>query len=116
MRDDESRLLDILLASRAARGFVAGLSHDEFVGDDRTQSAVCLKLEIIGEAARTITQRFKDAHPEIPWARIVGLRHRIVHEYFRLDLDVIWDILHRDLPALVAQVGPLVPPDNERTP
>jgi uncharacterized protein with HEPN domain len=71
---------------------------------------VCHKLEVIGEAARAVSDAFKEGHPRIPWPDIVGLRNRIAHEYFRLDLEVIWQIVREDLPALIGVVEPLVPP------
>ena len=111
MQADDARLLDILLACREAKEFVGGVSREEFLADRMRQSAVCMKLEIIGEAARAVSQDFKSAHPEVPWRDIVGLRNRIVHEYFRLDLDTIWQIVQQDVPDLVAMVEPLVPPE-----
>ncbi|KKK63832.1 hypothetical protein LCGC14_2990320 [marine sediment metagenome] len=113
MRKDEAWLLDVLLACREALEFVDGVSQEEFLGDRQLQSAVSMKLEIIGEAARALSAECKQAHPDIPWQAIVGLRHRIVHEYFRLDLDIIWDILQKDVPELIGLVQPLVPPEDE---
>ena len=113
MRKDDARLLDILLACREVQEFIAGVSREEFKADRKLQSALCMKLEIIGEAARTVSDEYKTAHPDIPWRDIVGLRHRIVHEYFRLDLDIIWDIVQKDIPALIAMVEPLIPPEKK---
>jgi len=117
-RDDEARLLDMLLAARDAQDFVSGLSREQFVADKRTHSAVCLKLETLGEAARAVTPDLKAAHPQIPWASLAGLRNRIVHEYFRLDLSIVWQIVQTELPVLMAQIEPLVPPppDTESEP
>ena len=81
------------------------------MSDEKTQASVCLKLEVIGEAARAISEPFKQAHPQIAWSAIVGLRHRIVHEYFQLDLKVIWQIVQSDIPLLIGLIGPLVPPE-----
>jgi len=72
-----------------------------------------MKLEVVGEAARVLSDEFKASHAEIPWRDIVSLRHRIVPEYFRLDLDVIWEIVQRDVPELIGRLEPLVPPDVE---
>ena len=113
MRDDISRLLDILLACRHALKAVEGFSREQFMADRKTQAAVCMELEIVGEAASATSDSFRQSHGEIPWRAIVGLRHRIVHEYFRLDLPVIWEIVQRDVPDLVRLVEPLVPPDEE---
>jgi uncharacterized protein with HEPN domain len=110
MRDDPSRLLDILLACRHIQEAVKGVSESQFVADRKTHAVACLELEIIGEAARTISEEFKKSHPEVPWAGMVGLRHRLVHEYFRLDLAVIWEAVQLDVPTLVRLIEPLVPP------
>lgn len=109
-RDDDARLLDMLLAARDAQDFVAGLTRLEFVADKRTHSAVCLKLETLGEASRAVTPEMKASHPEIPWASLAGLRNRIIHEYFRLDLNILWHIVDAELPVLIAQLKSLVPP------
>jgi uncharacterized protein with HEPN domain len=112
-RDDNARVLDMVLAARDAREFVRGLTAEQFRVDKRTHSAVCLKLETIGEAARALSREFKDAHADIPWEDIVGLRHRIVHEYFRLDLNILWRIVDTEVSALLKQFEPLVPPPSD---
>jgi uncharacterized protein with HEPN domain len=112
MRDDAARLLDIVLACREAQEYTKGISRAEFQADRKLQRALCMLLEIIGEAARAISEPFKAAHPDVPWPHIVGLRNRIVHEYFRLDLDVLWEIAQRDVPRLLALLRPLAPPET----
>ncbi len=57
-------------------------------------------FEIIGEAAGKLPPDFRDSHPDIPWKKIIGLRHRIVHDYFDIDVEIIWQILKKDIPAL----------------
>ena len=110
MRRDEARLLDMQLALRDARDFIAGVSREMFLNDKKLQNAVCMKLEVVGEAARAISSAFKDCHTDIPWSAVVGLRHRIVHEYFRLDLEVIWEIVDREVAELLRLIDPLVQP------
>jgi uncharacterized protein with HEPN domain len=73
---------------------------NSFQQDDRTIDAVVRNLEIIGEAANRLPESFKLQYAEIPWGKIVGLRNRIVHEYFGVDVDIVWSILQSDLPAL----------------
>jgi uncharacterized protein with HEPN domain len=70
-------------------------------------------LEIIGEAARRVSQQTRDAHPEIPWEQMIGLRNRLIHEYFRVNLATVWDTVQNDLPRLIALIEPLVPPEDE---
>jgi uncharacterized protein with HEPN domain len=109
---DEAFLLDILLAAKELRQFTEGVSYERFSNDRLLQHAVIRLIEIIGEAARNISSDFKDAHREIPWPSIVGMRHRLVHEYFRVASDKVWEVVQRDVPELVALVEPLVPPDE----
>jgi len=113
MRKDEAWVVDILVACRHIQEFVAGVSREQFLADRKLQSALCMELEIIGEAARCVSETFKADHGQIPWSDIVALRHRIVHEYFRLDLDIIWQIVQSDVPELMRQVASLVPPESE---
>ncbi|WP_448338248.1 HepT-like ribonuclease domain-containing protein [Chloroflexus aurantiacus] len=75
-------------------------------------ACVAKALENIGEAARKVSDETRAAHPEIPWNQIVALRHRIAHDYFRLDLVRIWKIVQEDVPALINQIEPLVPPEE----
>ena len=75
--------------------------------DDLVIDAVARNLEIIGEAARQLPEEFKQIHTQIPWNQIAGLRNRIVHDYFGLDLEIIWEIIQHDLPELEKQVHAL---------
>jgi uncharacterized protein with HEPN domain len=98
MTNDESRLrlADYLAhmseATRLAREYVAGVAKEDFVKDRRTQQAVVLNLITIGEAASRIVnehQEFASAHPEIPWAQMRGMRNRMAHGYFDIDLNIV---------------------------
>lgn len=95
---------DMREAIEKAERYVAGMSFDVFAQDDKTVDAVVRNLEIIGEAANRLPDEFKDRHSEIEWYKVVGLRNRIVHEYFGIDLEIIWQILHNDLPALQGHI------------
>ena len=70
-------------------------------------------LEIIGEAAAHVSLSTREAHPDIPWHEMIGMRHRLIHEYFRVDLRVVWETVQRDLPQVIALIEPLVPPEDE---
>ena len=80
--------------------YTTGTLFDTFSEDQKSVDAVVRNLEIIGEAANRLPTNFKEKHPEIDWHKIVGLRHRIVHEYFGIDIQIIWQILRKDLPEL----------------
>jgi len=80
--------------------YINGMSFDVFSKDRKSVDAVVRNLEIIGEASNRLPADFKDSHSQIEWHKVVGLRHRIVHEYFGIDLQIVWQILQKDLPSL----------------
>ena len=110
-RDDAAYLLDMLVAARDAVAFAEGVSYAEFVRDRRTQLSILKSLEIVGEAAAHVSEDTRKKHPAIPWPEIVGMRNRLVHVYFDIDLPLVWDTVRHDLPALIARLEPLVPPE-----
>jgi uncharacterized protein with HEPN domain len=97
-------LEDIWEATKKIERFMAGLDRDAFLQDDRTVDAVVRNLEIIGEAAGRLPEAFRSTHPDIEWRRIVGLRNRIVHDYFGIDLEIVWAILEQELPGLKEKI------------
>ena len=113
MRHDDSYLLDMLLAARKAAKFAHGLTYERFIQSDLHQNAIFKVLEIIGEAASRISDATREAHPEIPWPNVVGLRNRIVHAYFEIELDVIWNIVTGDVPGLIAELERIAPQESE---
>jgi len=113
MRQDDAYLLDMLVAARKAARFAQGLDYEKFTRSDLHQNAIFKVLEIIGEAASRISDDTREAHPEIPLADIVGLRNRIVHAYFEIDLTVVWNIVSEDIPELIRQLGRIAPPETE---
>ncbi len=106
---DEAYLLDILLAARKIGVFTRGYDAEKFAADEVMQHAVMRLIQIIGEAARKVSPEFQEAHPEIPWTQIIGMRNRLVHEYFRVVTEIVWEVVARDLPALIPLLEPLVP-------
>ncbi len=78
-----------------------------FSADELVIDGVARNLEIIGEATRQLPEEFRRVHPQIAWTQIAGLRNRIVHDYFGLDLEIIWEIIQHDLPELEKQVRAL---------
>lgn len=98
----------MLDAARRAVSLVSGKASAELQADDVTQLALARLLEIFGEAASKVTASFKDSHPEMPWAAMGGLRNRLAHAYFDVDLDVLVDIVANDLPTIVKQLEALV--------
>jgi len=91
---------DICEAIDRIEQYISGMSFDVFSKDRKSVDAVVRNLEIIGEASNRLPADFKDSHSQIEWHKVVGLRHRIVHEYFGIDLQIVWQILQKDLPSL----------------
>jgi uncharacterized protein with HEPN domain len=95
----------MLNAAKLAQDFVANTSLEVFQDDLMRQAAVTRQFEIIGEAARRISEDSQAEVPEIPWHQIIGLRNRIAHEYDRINLVRIWDTIHLALPELIFECG-----------
>lgn len=110
---DPAYLLDMLIAARRIQTYIEGVDRATFEQDSMLQDAVLRRLEIMGEAARRVSQAFKDAHPDIPWRDLIGTRNILIHQYDRVNFDIIWDTVQNDLPALIDQLAPLVPPDDD---
>ncbi|MBC7185683.1 MAG: DUF86 domain-containing protein [Calditrichaeota bacterium] len=112
MRKDDAYLLDMLIAARDAVTFVTDLTQEQFQASRVHQLAVLKALETIGEAAARLTEETRSAHPQIPWPEIIGMRHRLVHGYFEVDLVKVWDTVQEDLPPLIAALETIVPPEG----
>lgn len=109
---DDAYMLDMLLAARKVEDFTTGNSWEKFKANDLLQNAVMRQIQIIGEAARKISQQYRDAHSEIPWQMIIGMRNRLVHEYFDIIPERVWEVVERDVPELIRLIEPFVPPDE----
>ena len=111
---DPAYLWDMIEAARAAVDYTGNLTLDKFLAADRERAimrlAVERQLEILGEAARRVSSQFREAHPELPWREIVGLRNVISHEYDKVNYESIYRIVRNRLPVLIVMLEPLVPP------
>lgn len=104
-RDYTDYLSDILEAIAKVQKFVKGVKFESICDNDEKIFAVIRALEIIGEAAKHIPKSIRGKYKEIPWEDIVGMRNKVIHDYFGMDLNVIWKTLHEDLPPLQAAIG-----------
>ena len=95
---------DMLESAEKAIAFVGDMSYEEFSEDDKTTYAVVRAIEIIGEAAKKVPKDLRDSYVEIPWREITGTRDKLVHEYFGVNLAVVWRTVGEDLPPLVNQL------------
>ena len=112
-QDDAALLLDMLIAARQARSYVEGVTLARYYSDQMLQDALVYQVQVVGEAASRLSSGFKEAHSETPWADIIGMRHRVVHDYRRINRDIVWQAVQDDLPQLIAALELLVPSEPE---
>ena len=99
MRDDRKRLVHILEAIERVERYAAR-GEQAFRRDELIQTWMVRNIQVIGEAARALSQDLRDDHPNIPWSSVIGMRHVLVHDYFDIDLDIVWRVIEQDVPAL----------------
>ncbi|HUW20677.1 MAG TPA: DUF86 domain-containing protein [Sedimentisphaerales bacterium] len=107
MRDDKERLLDIKESIERIKKY-AGRGRDAFEKDELIQNWIIHHLQIIGEAAVRISEDFQKRSPQVPWSKIIGMRNVLVHDYFGIDFDVVWNVVERDVPELEARINELL--------
>ena len=103
-RDITDYLRDMVDAMSAAEEFIAGMTFEQFVQDRRTTFAVIQALEVIGEAAKHIPTAVRHRYPLLPWVRMAGMRDRLIHGYFGVDLRIVWETATKLVPSLKPQV------------
>ncbi|NQS90454.1 DUF86 domain-containing protein [Patescibacteria group bacterium] len=91
---------DIIEAMNAAVEFIKDMSYDEFVKDIKTIYATIRSLEVIGEAIKNIPDDIRKNYPEIPWKNMAGMRDKVIHEYFGVRLEMVWEVIKKDIPYL----------------
>ena len=107
---DAAYLWDMLDAACAVRDFVASRSFADYAADRMLRGAVERHLEIVGEAANRVSRTFREAHPEIPWQRIVAQRNVLSHEYGEIDHALVWKVATTHIPELIPGIQKLLPP------
>jgi uncharacterized protein with HEPN domain len=110
MWKDEAYLLDMWLAADKIRRLSRGVTEEAFLAQEMMHYAFAYLIPVIGEAARQISVGYRTDHPEIPWQDIVGMRHRLVHDYASTQPKIVWGVVQTDIPALLDRLAPLVPP------
>lgn len=95
---------DIIVAMDAIESFVGNLTFEEFLKDDKTASAVIRKFEIIGEAVKNIPENIKEEHPAVPWKEMAGMRDKLIHFYFGVDYNLVWQTVKNRIPTVKNQL------------
>lgn len=111
-KDDSVYVGHMLDTARLAASKVAGITREAFDTDENLRLALAHLIQIIGEAARQVSPTFREAHPQTPWAKIIGMRHRVVHDYLHVDYDVVWGVVSVDLPALIEALAGILPAEQ----
>jgi len=106
MRKDPKIFIKHILESiKYIEEYTEGISKDDFLRSTKIQDAVIRRLEIIGEATKNIPPEWKETHSEVPWRRIAGIRDILIHEYFGIDFDLLWNVVKKDLPDLKRKIS-----------
>lgn len=108
MKDDQAYFQHIVEAADKISRYVDRVSLQEFINNDMAFDAATRQIMIIGEAVTNISEQCKEDHPGIPWQKIVGMRNRLIHEYFGVDPETVWETAHIDVPQLRAYIAKLI--------
>ncbi|MBW4682525.1 MAG: DUF86 domain-containing protein [Microcoleus vaginatus WJT46-NPBG5] len=109
MLRDSAALLDIARFAGQILELTLGMSREEFETDIRTQLAVLYEIAVLGEAVKRLSFEFRTQYPDIPWGEIAGMRDKVIHQYDKVKVDVVWHTIQNDVPALLAMIEPLLP-------
>lgn len=108
-RDDTVYLAHLLETAHRAAAKVSGLDQARFMADENLQLACVHLVQTIGEAASRVSAVTRARCPAVPWRQVIGMRHRVVHDYLEVDLEIVWTVVSADLPSLIAALETVVP-------
>lgn len=111
-RADIDFVNDIREAIQRISSYLGGMSYDDFRKDIKTQDAVIRNIEIVGEAAKGVSEELRVKSPHIPWKSMAGMRDRLIHHYFGVNLDIVWQVVSAELPDLNSELDGLIDEDS----
>ena len=114
-KDDSVYLRHIMDAFVQIECYTDGVSHDDFMENRLLQDGVIRQLEVMGEAARNLTEDLRNEYPNIPWRQMIGLRNRKIHAYFNVNLQIIWEIIQGDIPNLKKDINFVLGIHNQKS-
>ncbi|MBU1076403.1 MAG: DUF86 domain-containing protein [Spirochaetes bacterium] len=100
VRDYSDYISDLINSIIETEEFVKDMSYDNFLKDKKTSNAIIRSLEVIGEAAKKMPENLKTKYSDIPWKRMAGMRDKLIHEYFGVDLEIVWKVIKEELPSI----------------
>jgi len=100
-RDLRDYINDLIEACEDILSFTKGMSYSDFAGDKKTINAVIRSLEVIGEASKKLPVSFRNNYPDIPWKQMAGMRDKLIHEYFGIDKQMVWQVVERHIPDIL---------------
>ena len=115
-KDDLVYVGHMLDLARSVVSKVTDKSRSEFDADENLRLALTQLIQTFGEAARRVSPEFQGAHPEVPWKEIIGMRHKVVHDYLHVNYRIVWSVATIDLPALLPELERIAPPEPPSTP
>jgi uncharacterized protein with HEPN domain len=115
-KDDLIRIRHMLDAAREAMSFVKDRKRSDLETNRMLVLSLVKSIEIMGEAASKVTKESRDGHPEVPWLNVIGMRNRLIHVYFDIDLDRVWDTITDDLPPVIATLEKIVQKEEKLSP
>lgn len=107
-KDDLTRLRHMLDSAKEAMSFIRGKKRRDLDTDRMLVLSLVKSIEIMGEAASKVTKESREGSPEVPWLDVIGMRNRLIHVYFDIDLDRVWDTITDDLPSVIAVLEKIV--------
>jgi len=104
-REDSAVIQDIKEVINRITSYISQMEYEDFLQDYKTQDAVIRNIEILGEAAKLLSDETKEKYPNVPWKDIAGTRDKLIHDYFGVNIDIVWDIAKNEIPFLSTQLN-----------